>query len=230
MTSIRKLLWTLAFLFVAISAFAQPNNFQTVRQVYDTGHFNLSTPLGTGEFTDAVVCALNQVDPNWGHLRKNPGQTQLHGHAEDAALYRVEGGLSIAVDFIGGSGGPNPQPGWIADSPRYTADFWFPPHNCGAAPEPTPQPAPVVDLSAVLAKLDALSNQIHALSLQIADVGENAEQAKAVAQSARDRIEDTLQAVDLARQQINRPPIYTGGIFGIPVTLRPTVHPANPIQ
>jgi len=46
---------------------------------------------------------------------------------------------------ICGAGGPNPQPGWIVDEPRYSAKDWIDPfdHRIGeAAPAPLPPYVP----------------------------------------------------------------------------------------
>lgn len=230
----KRLLWAIVFLLVAIEALAQPNHRDTVESVFATGQFNLTTHDGQGAFVDAVVIALHLRDPRWGHLKKNPGQTQLHGHAEDAALYLSDTpGQSIAVDFIVGAGGPNPRVGWNPDIPRYSRADWYPPSEHDGSTDTdagTGDGAPVkIDLSLVLARLDALSNQINALSLQIAAVSDRAESARVVAQDARNRIEDVVIAVDLARQQLNRPPLYVGRILGMNVTFRPSIHPANAI-
>lgn len=120
-----------------------PNESDVVRQLYDSGVFDLRTHEGQGAFTDAVVAALHARDARWGHLKKNRGQTDVHGHGEDAALYLADAdGESCAVDFIGGAGGPNPQPGWMVDSPRYSKKDWRDPfdhHYEQSAP-----PAPVL--------------------------------------------------------------------------------------
>lgn len=121
-----------------------PNCSAAVRKLFDTGLFHLTTEDGQGAFTDACVSMLNGLDPNWGHLIKKPGQTDVHGHGEDAALYKLADGKAQAVDFIGGAGGPNPQPGWMVDEPRYTHADWADPteHGFGHA-VPAPAPAPV---------------------------------------------------------------------------------------
>jgi hypothetical protein len=216
-------------LLIAAPAYAQPNHRAVVEQVFATGQYNLQTHEGQGAFVDAVAVALHAHDARWGHLKKNPGQTQLHGHAEDAALYLSDSpGQSIAVDFIVGAGGPSPRVGWNPDSPRYSRSDWYPPSEHAGSPAPPPPPA-TVDLTQVLAKLDALSHQLAAVSLQVASVSDRAESARVVAQDARNRIEDVVIAVDLARQQINRPPLYVGRLLGVNVTLRPSIHPANAI-
>lgn len=107
------------------------------RKLFDTGLFDLKTEDGQGAFTDAVVACLNGLDPNWQHLKKSSAQTNVHRHGEDAALYLLPDGTARAVDFIGGAGGSNPQPGWGVDEITvYThADAHDPDdHGIGAAP------------------------------------------------------------------------------------------------
>ena len=121
-----------------------PDRRDIPRKLFDTGLFNLKTEAGHGAFVDAVVACLHGTDERWGHLRKKSGQAHLHLHAEDAALYLSDDdGQSQAVDFIGGAGGPNPQPGWIVDAPRYSAKDWMDPfEHVSEAPAPLPPPAP----------------------------------------------------------------------------------------
>jgi hypothetical protein len=122
-----------------------PDRRDIPRKLFDTALFNLKTEEGQGAFTDAVVACLHASDQRWGHLKKNPGQSHLHHHGEDSALYLSDvDGESQAVDFIGGAGGANPQPGWIVDAPRYSAKDWIDPfdHRIGAA-APIP-PAPFI--------------------------------------------------------------------------------------
>lgn len=108
--------------------------------LFATGFYNLKTHDGQGAFVDAVVSTLHGLDPRWGHLKKKAGQTAVHGHGEDAALYLSdEPGQSQAVDFVGGAGGPNPQPAWQVDVPRYSVSDWLRPTEHG-----TPAPPPVV--------------------------------------------------------------------------------------
>ena len=118
-------------------------DFRSVPQkLFATGLFDLRSEDGQGAFCDAVVSTLHGLDERWGHLRKKPGQTQVHGHGEDAALYLSDiPGQSQAVDFIGGAGGSNPQPGWIVDQPRYSAEDWIDPFDHGEH-APAPQPLP----------------------------------------------------------------------------------------
>jgi hypothetical protein len=122
-----------------------PNDFPIVQAVYATGLYDLTTHEGQAAFVDQVVIELHAKDARWGHLKKNPGQTQIHGHAEDAALYLSPNeGQSTAVDFVAGAGGSNPTPAWQPDIPRYSASDWMDPadHDGGepAAPASFPYP------------------------------------------------------------------------------------------
>lgn len=118
-----------------------PNHSYVPKRLFDTGLFNLKTEEGQGAFVDACVAALHGLDERWGHLKKKSGQSQLHGHGEDSALYLSdEPGQSQAVDFIGGAGGSNPQPSWSVDDPRYSESDWLDPFNHGVG-TPTPPPA-----------------------------------------------------------------------------------------
>lgn len=116
-------------------------DFRSVPQkLFATGLYDLKSDDGQGAFVDAVVSTLHGLDERFGHLRKKPGQSQVHGHGEDAALYLSDTpGQSQAVDFIGGAGGPNPQPGWIVDSPRYSASDWIDPFDHGEQVPPPPR-------------------------------------------------------------------------------------------
>ena len=118
-----------------------PDRRDVPRRLFDTGLFNLKAEAGHGAFTDAVVACLHASDERWGHLKKKSGQSHIHHHGEDSALYLSdEPGQSQAVDFIGGAGGSNPQPGWIVDDPRYSASDWLDPFDHGLA---HPAPAPI---------------------------------------------------------------------------------------
>jgi hypothetical protein len=109
-----------------------PDRRDVPRKLYDTGLYDLKTHEGLGAFVDAVVSTLNGQDKNFGHLKKKSGQTQVHGHGEDATLYKLDDGTARAVDFVLGAGGPNPQPGWGADSFVYKHSDWLDPVEHGA--------------------------------------------------------------------------------------------------
>jgi len=120
-----------------------PNHADIPQKLFDTGVFNLKTHEGQGAYVDACVAALHGRDPNWRHLKKKPGQTAIHRHGEDSAVYLLPNNKARAVDFIAGAGGPNPGPGWLLDPEiRYThADAHDPDdHGIGAAPAPQPIP------------------------------------------------------------------------------------------
>lgn len=119
-----------------------PDHRHVPKKLFDTGLFDLKTEDGHGAFTDACVAALHALDARWGHLKKTGSQSHIHHHGEDSALYLSDTpGQSQAVDFIGGAGGPNPQPGWIVDAPRYSEGDWRDPFDHGFESAPT-QPPP----------------------------------------------------------------------------------------
>jgi hypothetical protein len=105
-----------------------PNLFHVVEQAHDA-FGPLTSPERCGKFTEYVVPLLAAIDPNFGHLRKMPGQTQFNGHAVDAALYKATG---QAIDIIGASKKASPetpaQPSWgVEEEARYTdsATYWI---------------------------------------------------------------------------------------------------------
>lgn len=113
--------------------------------------FNLSTNKGCGEYTEALVADLRaKGHVKVGHLKKNPGQTQYNGHANDAFLYREgDPDLYRAVDVIGAaeSTDPNnpPRPNFGIDIPRYTDEFWMAkPNDSGGGTQPGPKMVPWV--------------------------------------------------------------------------------------
>ena len=90
-----------------------PNFRHVPQKLYDTGFYDLRTDAGHDAFTDAVVTTCHGLDPNFRHLKKSPSQTHIHRHGEDSMLYLLPNNQALAIDFIGGAGGPNPQPGWM---------------------------------------------------------------------------------------------------------------------
>jgi hypothetical protein len=121
-----------------------PNDFSIVEAVYKTGHYNLITHAGQAAFVDAAVLALHAHDPNWGHIKKKPGQTNIHGHAEDAAIYKLADGTARAVDFIAGAGGWTPTLYWNVGEFVYKHSDWLDPadHDGEEAPQPQPPSQP----------------------------------------------------------------------------------------
>lgn len=122
-----------------------PDHLFIVERVYDTGHYDLKTHAGLAAFVDAAVLALNEHDEKWGHILKKAGQKNIHGHAEDAALYMLPNNTAWAVDFIGGAGGTSPTLRWGPDPVAYYkhAD-WLDPahHDVPSEPHPPPPPPP----------------------------------------------------------------------------------------
>ena len=88
-----------------------PDHRHVPKKLYDTGLFDLKSHDGHAAFTDAVIATLNGIDPHWRHLKKRTGQTHVHRHAEDAALYLLPDNQARAVDFVGGAGGPQSAAG-----------------------------------------------------------------------------------------------------------------------
>ena len=122
-----------------------PNHRIIVEELYANGDYTLITHEGQARLVDDAVVALHAQDQRWGHLRKSPSQTNIHGHAEDAALYLSDTpGQSQAVDFIAGAGGPSPSVGWQPDVPRYSRSDWYPPSEHPPLDEPAPEPPPHV--------------------------------------------------------------------------------------
>lgn len=120
-----------------------PNAFAVVRMVYETGVYDLTTHDGLARYVDDSVIALNKQNRRWGHLKKRPDQTNIHGHAEDAALYKQDDGTAQAVDFVQGAGGSNPTPGWNPDTFVYSHADWLDPANhAGTVPVPQPPTTP----------------------------------------------------------------------------------------
>lgn len=119
-----------------------PNHAHVPQKLFDTGLFDLKTHEGQGAFTDAVVATLNGIDENWRHLKKKPGQTAVHNHGEDSALYLFPDGTALAVDFIGGAGGPTPRPSWgVGDHVYKHSDAHDPDEHGigGGGSQPAPQ-------------------------------------------------------------------------------------------
>ena len=132
-----------------------PNDFAVVAAVYASGSYKLETDDGHAAFVDAVVSRLHITDANWGHVRKKPGQANIHDHGEDSALYKRADGTAWAVDFIGGANGPNPKPGWMPDPVAYyTHADWLSPENHRVAP--VPPRIPILPKGQAFAALKAL--------------------------------------------------------------------------
>ena len=81
-----------------------PDMRHVPQKLFDTGLFDLRTHEGQGAFVDAVVSLLHALDARWGHLKKKPGQTDVHGHGEDAALFLSDEAGTIASGRFRGRG------------------------------------------------------------------------------------------------------------------------------
>jgi hypothetical protein len=150
---------------------AAPNHLFVIEHL--AAGYNLGTKEGAGQFTEAAVVALHAHDRRWGHLKKNPGQTQYNGHSHDGALYLSDTpGESQHVDFIAKAEAPGAYVYWNPDTPRYSQADWYAPAgvpNPQPIPQPQPNPQPVpapsckFDQSTVLAELSAVrqTQQIH---------------------------------------------------------------------
>ncbi len=173
-------------------------NLQHVIEPLASG-YDLSTKEGVGQFTEVAVAALHQIDRRWGHLRKNPGQTQYNGHAHDGALYLSDTpGQSQFVDFVANAEGPNARVYWNPDTPRYSQGDWFAPASSPAPiPVPVPQPVPVpapaptcrFDVSTVLTELSAVRRDQQTMHSQLANI-------YSLVGEALDAIRDARHALD----------------------------------
>lgn len=108
-----------------------------VHQVRNSQSWDFTTEAGLCAYSNAVVVALYAEDANFGHLRKDPGQTHCTDPAgqlcaRDVALFRPTGQI---IDFIisGGYGTPPPpnEVAWgVGEYGEYLADIdnkWFAP-------------------------------------------------------------------------------------------------------
>jgi hypothetical protein len=96
---------------------SMPNHRKIIEAVFYSRDWDIGSHEGLRDYTEAAVTALHAHDPNWGHLRKNPGQTQIDGRGEDSALYRVPeaNGKLRAVDFLIDAQLSTARPAWQPD-------------------------------------------------------------------------------------------------------------------
>ncbi len=109
-----------------------PNDFAIVEQVYNSGHYDLTTKIGTGgQFLEPVAMALHAHNPKYGHLKKRPGQNQWNGHGVDNVLYLSDDGVATAVDVVAAGESTSARLQWTPDlvngHGRYTAADWMAP-------------------------------------------------------------------------------------------------------
>lgn len=125
-------------------------DFRSVPQkLFATGLFDLKSHEGQAAFTDAVVSTLHGLDANFRHLKKKPSQTHVHRHGEDSVIYLLPDNTALAVDFIGGAGGPNPQPGWMVGTHVYTHADAHDPTDHGLEDAPPPPRVTIPDYEAL---------------------------------------------------------------------------------
>lgn len=143
---------------------AVPNYAHVPSALYATGLYNLKTHDGSEAFVDAVIATLNGLDSNFRHLKKKPGQTDVHGHGEDSFVYLLPDNKAQAGDFIQGAGGPDPKPRWGIDpEPFYThADAHDPDDHGIGDGAGTPPPVPVYPPYPGDPVFDALGDQLFA--------------------------------------------------------------------
>lgn len=85
-------------------------DYTNLSKTFFTDHskeYDLAEAAECGRYTEAFVKFARGVDPKIGHLIKHGG-TQYNGHAIDAVLYPVGGGVYHSVDIIGSAEQPHP--------------------------------------------------------------------------------------------------------------------------
>lgn len=119
-----------------------PNDFAIIEQVYKDGGYDLDTHDGLAQFIDDAVAALHAHDVLWVHIKKKPGQKNIHGHGEDAALYLLPNNKAQGCDFVKGAGAAGAQLRWGPDPEAYYthADGWD--AHGDWSDHPVPQPPP----------------------------------------------------------------------------------------
>lgn len=137
-----------------------PTELEELHSSYWDAHhtqYDMATNEGCGKYTEAFVkYGRAQGYIKLGHLKKNPGQTQYNGHANDAVLYNDgtgnPNGLLQAIDIIARAEQPHPWKGevpndphtgndppeknWGIDIPRYKESDWFAEPSNGGNPVP----------------------------------------------------------------------------------------------
>lgn len=176
-TAHRALWWGLLVTFICAPLVraaqdAPPDHFAIVQQVYATGLHDLTTEQGACRFTDAVVRALHEENPSWGHVLKERPRGGCYGgakgHAFDAVLYR---GLGRSVDIIFQQGVPGARPQWLVNDDHYAASdcngtgCWWIPDDAHVPPAPPP-----VDLAPILTRLAALEAWVERAQQQLEEL------------------------------------------------------------
>jgi hypothetical protein len=172
-----------------------PNLFHLVESIRASWTRPFHTQEDLCAYSNTVVVALHQADPDFGHLQKSAGAshcTDPQGRfcAKDVAFYRPTGQV---VDFIQSAGYGFPPDVPYEDQNKavwgegpeneYGPGDWFAPVASGDTPPPDPPPS--TDLEArvtaleqqvrlieaqLLAQVNGLQSQITELAKQIADM------------------------------------------------------------
>ena len=112
-----------------------PNPLDIINRVYAETHPQLWTHEGCGKFTEDCCDALHaESSPYWGHIAKDPGQNQYHGHAVDAVMLglNIPGTNAGIYDIIFSSVSAEAKPAFnFAGPPEW--DKWIYPPAEGAA-------------------------------------------------------------------------------------------------
>ena len=106
---------------------------EIIGAVYDETHPNLATVDGCGKFTEDCCRALHlEHSAAWGHVDKDPGQNQYHGHAVDAIMLlnnHRDGTAAGIYDIIFSSASPEAKPAFNYAGPPNFADWVYPPES-----------------------------------------------------------------------------------------------------
>ena len=105
---------------------------EIINSVFTTTHPNLATIEGCGKFTEDCCNALRANHSQaWGHIDKDPGQNQYHGHAVDALmlLYPAAGTVAGIYDIIFSSASHEAKPVFNYVSPPNFDDWVYPPES-----------------------------------------------------------------------------------------------------
>jgi hypothetical protein len=137
---------------------------------------------------------------------------------------QLDSGDLVVVDFIAGAGGPDPRVDWQWDVGGTSC--WITPdatlaRSAAPPPPPPPPPPPGPDLTAVIARLDAISSQIVALDQRVREacwgtdeatiaVIHTAAQAALRAEAWAQEVRNTLLAEGLGFRASTR----LGGVHG----------------
>lgn len=103
--------------------------FQRIKAIYATGHYDLGTKAGCGQFTEACCQDLHEHDSaQWGHIRKSGAQNQYNGHAVDAMQLLVPSGDTAAgiYDIVISSESPEAKPAFNRQGDPAPSLWYYP--------------------------------------------------------------------------------------------------------